>query len=95
MEFLGMSAGAIVWAAHFMALYAFTALACARGFPGAIPWFAGAATLVALVAAGVIVARAFPRRAGFAPWMTASIAGVAIVAIVFEAIAVAIVPPCR
>jgi hypothetical protein len=95
MGFLRMSAGAIVWAAHFAALYGFTALACARGFPDAISWVAGAATLAALAAAGYVVARAFPGRADFSEWMTAAIAGVAIVAIVFEGIALAMVPACR
>lgn len=95
MGFLRMSAGAIVWALHFGAIYFFTALACARGFPGAISWVAGAATLAALAAAAYIVAHAFPGRADFSEWMKASIAGVAIIAIVFEGIALVMVPPCR
>lgn len=43
----------IVWAVHFLAIYAFTALACARVgtydwySPSAVPWFVGGATLVA------------------------------------------------
>ena len=50
-------AGFIIWAARFLAIYVFTALACAKGFAGAsladigiVPAFIGAATLIALAA---------------------------------------------
>ncbi|MDQ3025893.1 MAG: hypothetical protein M3R58_05250 [Pseudomonadota bacterium] len=94
-DFLRMASGAIVWAAHFTVLYGFTALACTRGFSGAIPWVTGAATLTALGAASVIVATSFPARAHFTAWMTAAIAGLASVAIVFEGLAIVMVPACR
>ncbi len=90
-----MASGAIVWAAHFTVLYGFTALACARGFSAAIPWVTGAATLAALGAAAVIIARSIPSRAHFVSWMTAAIAGLAGVAIVFEGLAIVMVPACR
>lgn len=95
MGLLRMSAGIAVWAAHFALLYGFTSFACARGPIAAIPWVAGAATFVALAAVAAIVVRSFPARARFAPWMTAAIAGLAAIAIVFEALAVAMVPACR
>lgn len=90
-----MSSGAMVWAVHFAALYGFTTLACARGFPAAIPWVAGAATLAALATVSVIIAGSFPGRARFVSWMTAAIAGVALIAIAFESLALAMVPACR
>jgi hypothetical protein len=50
-------AGFIIWAARFLAIYVFTALACAKGFAGAsladigiVPAFIGAATLIAIAA---------------------------------------------
>lgn len=90
-----MSLGVLVWAAHFSVLYGFTALACARGFAPAIPWVTGLATLAALAAAVAIAAWSFPGRARFASWMTAAIAGLAAVAIVFEGLAIVMVPACR
>lgn len=95
MAFLRMGSGAIVWAAHFAVLYSFTALACARGFPGWIPWVGGVATFAALGAAALIIARSFPGRAQFVSWMTAAIAGLAVIAIAFESLTLVMVPACR
>jgi hypothetical protein len=88
MPFVRMSSGAIVWAAHFMAIYGITALACARGFPAAVPWAIGIATALALAA--VIVIIVFNAR----DWLTAAVAGLALIAIVWEAIPVLVVPAC-
>jgi hypothetical protein len=48
-------AGALVWTAHFLTLYIFTAIACAHGFfhqeilgVRVVPLFGGAVTLVAI-----------------------------------------------
>lgn len=89
-----MAGGVMVWALHFGAIYGFTALACARGFPGAVPWFAGAASLLAATALGLLIARNVPRRAGFESWMTASIAALALVGVVFETVPVYMVRTC-
>ena len=91
---LRMSAGAFVWAAHFAALYGLTAFACARAAAGAVPWIVGLATLAGMVAAGAIVVRAYPRRDDFAHWMTAAVAGVAIVAMFAEAVAGLVARSC-
>jgi hypothetical protein len=91
---LWIPSGIVVWALHFGALYGFTALACARDFAGAVPWFAGAATLAAIVAAGLILARGLRRRGDFAGWMTLAVAAFALAAILFQAIPLFIVPAC-
>ena len=97
-----ISSGIIIWAAHFLAIYGFTALACARGWVtarwigiGVAPWVIGAATLlaaVALVAVIVPAVRAAP--SGFTEWMTAALGGLALIAILWEALAVLLVPIC-
>jgi hypothetical protein len=87
MPFIRMSSGAIVWAAHFMAIYGITALACARGSPATVPWAIGIATALALAAIAIIVFN-------FRDWMSAAVAGLALLAIVWEAIPVLVVPAC-
>ena len=86
-ELLRMGAGAIVWAAHFAVLYGVTALACARGQPSLAPWIITLATVAGVAVAGVIGARSYRRRHDFAHWMTATVAAVAVLAMVWEAVA--------
>ena len=45
---LRMTAGIIVWAVHFAAIYGYAALACARGFAVPVPAVVGIATILAL-----------------------------------------------
>ncbi len=94
MRIAWMASGVLVWALHFGALYGFTALACARGFAGAVPWFAGAASLAALAAMILIIARNLPRRAEFESWLALSIAALALVGIAYETVPVYVVRPC-
>lgn len=94
MHALWISSGAVVWAVHFTALYGFTALACARGFPGAVPWVAGGATLAAVLAMAFIILRGLPHRAGFTAWMTLAVAMLALVAVLYQVIPLFIVPAC-
>lgn len=89
-----ISAGGIVWALHFAALYGFAALACARGFAPAIPWFTAAATLAAIVAAAAVLWLGWRRRAAFEGWTGATLAALALVAIAWQAVPVYIVPLC-
>lgn len=99
----------LVWAAHFLAIYAFTALACARksatGWYGvdAVPWFVGAATLVAaalLLAMISIAVRDLRRGASplqpsaFTHWLSAALAGLALLAVVWETLPVLLIPLC-
>lgn len=89
---LRMSLGVVLWALHFAVVYGFTALACARGFAAAAPWVVGAATLLAALLALAIIAT--NASSEFTRWMTAAIAGFALVAIVWEGIPAFIVPTC-
>ena len=79
---LRISSGVIVWVLHFTAIYGFTALACARGFPGATSWGVGAATVLAALLVLVIIVKNLDRE--FTRWISAAIAGAALIAIVWE-----------
>jgi hypothetical protein len=89
---LRMSSGVMVWVLHFGAVYGFTGLACARGFGAAVPWTVGAATVVAAAAAIAIIVKHLSSE--FTRWMTAAVACVALLAILWEALAALLVPPC-
>jgi hypothetical protein len=91
MPLLRMSAGAIVWAAHFMLIYGLTGLACARGLPGIVPWAIAVATALAVAAA---VALLLVRSADFAGRVASGVAGLALVAIVWEALPALALPAC-
>lgn len=92
---LFMSSGVVVWALHFGTLYGLTALACARGWqPLLVPSIA-VATAIAALATISIIAAGLRRRAQFESWMGAGIAALALVAIVWDAMPVLVVPPCR
>jgi hypothetical protein len=96
--------GPVVWAAHFFAIYASTALVCARTGPAAVTVIAlvGGATLVAAaLLVWTIAASARDRGASPTPWqafnrrLTMTTAGLALVAVVFETLPVLLLPPCR
>ncbi len=101
--------GPLVWAAHFLAIYAFTALACARNVAagwfgvGIVIWFIGAATLVAaavlLLTIGIAVrdgrrSASSPEPSPFVHWLTAAIAGLVLLAVLWETLPVLLVPVC-
>jgi hypothetical protein len=89
---LRMALGVLLWALYFGVTYGFTALACARGFGAAAPWVVGVATAVAAAAAlAIVVIHLSPE---FTRWMTAAVAGFALLAIVWQGIAAFIVPTC-
>jgi hypothetical protein len=94
MPFIRMSSGAIVWGAHFAAIYGMTALACARGFPGLVPWAIGIATLIAAGLLFFLIWISFKDIDAFVNWLGATVAGLALLAIVWEAAAVLLVPAC-
>jgi hypothetical protein len=98
-----VSAGIVIWAAHFGAIYGYTGLACARRFSDSgaawvalVPWVIGAATLLAVAAALVFLAPVVrsPRAAPFVDWLGGWVAALAIVAIVLEAMAMFWVSVC-
>ena len=108
-----MLGGLIVWAAHFTAVYGLNALACARDFVGwrvlgigVVPLGVIAATVLALAAAGWILAQALRWRGPwggesrgdasneFLRYATASLAGLSLIAILWDGLPALIVPPC-
>ena len=90
---LRMSSGVIVWALHFTAAYGFTALACARGFGAAAPWAAGLATAIAAALAVAIILKNLSPE--FTRWISAGVAGAALIAILWEGFSAFLVPnPC-
>jgi uncharacterized protein involved in cysteine biosynthesis len=112
-EMLRMFAGLLLWTAHFGVIYGVTALVCARRLAdvtilglGLVPFTIAVTTLVALLAAGLVLAlavgdlraaRQTPERDQtrvFLSAMTATVAGLAMVAIVWDALPVLIVPAC-
>jgi hypothetical protein len=98
----------LIWAAHFLAIYAFTAIACERGLAstrvleiGIVSWAIGVATLAAAVAIVMLIRAAMRGGAhsrdgalAFVHWISAATAGLALVAIVWEALPVLLVPVC-
>ena len=91
---LRMASGGIVWAVHFAVIYGATALACARGNARLVPWVIGLATLLGVAFTAAIIVRSYPRRDAFAHWMAAAVAGIAMLAMVWEAIAAFVARSC-
>ena len=84
----------IVWAAHFVAIYGFTGLACERGFGETVPWAIGGATLAAAAAAVALLLRGLRDRGDFEHALSAGLAAFALLAILWEALSVVMVAPC-
>ena len=91
---LWMAAGVIVWALHFAAIYGITGLACARVMPHVVPWAVGLATLVAAGAAAWIARRGMQRRGDFIDAVAAGLGALALLGILWEGAAIAMVPAC-
>ncbi|MEJ7667984.1 MAG: hypothetical protein WKH97_04455 [Casimicrobiaceae bacterium] len=107
---LRMFAPLLIWAVHFLAIYAFTAIACERRFAdanwlgvGVVPWTIGGVTLAAAAAALVTIWLALRDVPGRAPrsetsqflrWMTAAFGALTLLAILWEALPVLLVPVC-
>ena len=89
-----MFSGVLVWAAHFLLIYGFTALACARDFAAAVPWGIAIATVAALMILLVVMRGAIRTAPEFVEWMTISVGAIAIVAMVFESLPMIWVPIC-
>ena len=87
-----LPSGAIVWAVHFIAVYALTALACARGFAHAVPWAVGVAGCAA--AALLVVIMRATHSTDFVGWTSCAIAAAALLAIGWESLAGFLVTAC-
>jgi len=90
---LRMFAGVLIWSAHFLLIYAFTALACTRGFERAIPYTIIGATAVGVLVLALIGRRVVPART-FADWMTIAVAAIAVLAMLWEALPLFWAPAC-
>lgn len=76
-----------IWAGHFALIYGFTALACARSFAALVPWVVVPASIAAAAALAWL---AIPR---WRDTLTAGLAGLALIAIVWEASSL-LLPSC-
>jgi hypothetical protein len=94
---LFIAAGLLIWAADFLFIYAFAAVACARGFAdatvlglGIVPLASFVATVLALAATGVVIVMGTrrarngdPSSGAFVGGLAATTALLALIAIVF------------
>jgi hypothetical protein len=107
---VALFAAPLIWAADFLAIYIFTALACARHFDaltwlgiGVVPWMIGMTTLVALTATLTLALQSL-KGAGrihsqddpglFLHRLNAAISGLCSLAILWNAWPVLFVPTC-
>ena len=94
-------AGPVVWAVHFLAIYAFTGVVCARPGvdAGIVAWGVtiGGAAAIALLAVLVLGARraaSREERRPFAQQVGQGLAAFAALAIAWETLPVFLAPPC-
>jgi hypothetical protein len=103
--FLSIFAGPIVWAAHFLAIYVFVALACARHFGnlqflgiGIVPWTVGILTVasLAVLAAALwkLPSGSISHDARFVRWLALATGALSALAIVWEAFPAYVLPAC-
>jgi hypothetical protein len=87
----------LLWAAHFAVIYGFTALACARHMPAAVPWLIGIATaavLAMLAAVTVPAAMRAVRAARLVDYLAFGLGGLAAIAVTWEASSLIGIPAC-
>jgi hypothetical protein len=105
-----MSAGLIVWAAHFTVIYGFNTLACTRAFAGVdvlgfglVPVVVIVLTIAALAACAAILYIAAAGRgtgdrgseeAGFLRYMTVTVAALSLIAIAWNGLPALLLSPC-
>ena len=85
----------LIWALHFTLAYGSTSLACARAMANLVPWAITAASVLGGVAALGCLRYAVNRRGSFPAWMTAALAVVTLIAIVYETMGAYTLPACR
>ncbi|HVF62442.1 MAG TPA: hypothetical protein VNE58_00410 [Casimicrobiaceae bacterium] len=91
---LRISAGAILWAAHFTSIYGLTAIACTRQAGAAVPWIVVITTLLFVTPTGILAWRWYRQRDAFESWLAASVAAIAVPSMILEAAAALAVRSC-
>lgn len=104
-DFLLLFSAPLIWGLHFVAIYGFNGVLCAR--PGAnASWLGLSVATWVVVAAGLAAAAAIvacmavaPRDAArenrrFMRWVARGLGGLAIVAIAWETMSVLLIPSC-
>lgn len=103
---LRMFSGPLIWGVHFLAIYVFAAVACAResfnpALVAAVPWavlgmtLLAATALLAMIVPAIRVAKHSRDDASvFIPWATAAFAALALIAVIWETLPVLMVPIC-
>jgi NO-binding membrane sensor protein with MHYT domain len=106
-NFLLLFSGPLIWAGHFVAIYGFTGILCARSYAnvawlgvGIAMWAIIGTGLVALIAMAAVSLRVKPRDAAadnqvFVRWMTLALSLLSGTAIVWETLSVFLVPVCN
>lgn len=104
--FLLLLSGPLIWVAHLLLIYVFTALACARQFAhvqwlgvGVVTLFIGVPTVAALGGMAALQAKQPPAEiapdsAGFVRWTNMALSGLSALAVVWQALPAMIVPAC-
>lgn len=104
-DFLLLFAGPLVWAVHFLAIYGLTGIVCARrGSAGSwqgLAWESWAVVGLGVGAAALLAAcllarprSELPDNRRFLRWAAVALAGLALLAIAWETLAVFLVPSC-
>lgn len=104
-DFLLLMAGPVVWAVHFVAIYGFIGVVCARPASQAqwlgVGWAGWVVVAMGLVAAGALVAwlrvrpaSAEPHNHRFLQRCSQALGWLALLAIAWETLAVFLVPGC-
>lgn len=105
------AAGLVAWAAQFTIIYGVTAVVCGRGYGhvsflgvGLVPLTIVVATVLALAATGLVLARAFKEQRGmddrthptdrFLVSATVLISGLSLVTIAWQGLPALLVPAC-
>jgi hypothetical protein len=105
-NFLLLFAGPLIWAMHFLAIYGFTGIICARPSVyaswfgiGIVTWGIIAAGIVAIVMIAAVYLVVKPRDAApdnhaFIRWMSVTLSLLSVVAIIWETLTVFLIPAC-
>jgi len=100
-DFLLLFSAPIIWVVHFLFVYGFTGIACARGFAH-VQWFGTdtvavailGATFAAIVFIVLTLVRIPAGTDAFLRWSTIGLGLLSAVAVVWETLPVPLVPAC-